>query len=81
MDVPSIDHFNDNEAEEKGRSIQNGMHELNRKSVLSPFYKCWIPEEMKQQNMNFMFGLISKKRMEGKWLSHLKILLKTSLSE
>jgi hypothetical protein len=66
VDVPLSDDFNEKEAEEKGRSIQNGMHELNRKSVVSSFYNCWIPEEMKERNMNFMFGPYYKEEDGGK---------------
>ena len=42
------------------------MHELNRKSVASSFYNFWIPEEMKERNMNFMFGPYHNDKDEGK---------------
>ena len=60
MDVPLSDDFNEKEAEEKGRSIQNGMHELNRKSVASSFYNFWIPEVKKRMKHEFYVWPLSQ---------------------
>ena len=46
---------------ENGKRVQNGMHELDRKAIVSSFFHSWIHEELKERNMNFMFGPYHKK--------------------
>ena len=56
LDIPLSDNFNAKKAEADGHFVQNSMHELHRKSVVSAFYNCWINEEIKERNMNYIFG-------------------------
>ena len=67
IDVPLNEEFNEKDAETNGHRIQNGMHELHRKSVGNAFYNCWIKEELKERNINFMFGPYYKGKKNNVW--------------
>ena len=56
VEIPLSEEFNEKEAYENGKRVQNGMHELDRKAIVSSFFHSWIQEELKERNMNFMFG-------------------------
>ena len=56
IDLPLSDYFNEKEAEANGHHVQKSMHELHRKSVVSAFYNYWLNEELKDRNMNYLFG-------------------------
>jgi hypothetical protein len=66
VDIPLSKHFNEKEAEANDRSVHNGMHELHRKSVVSSFYNCWLKEELKERNINYMFGPYYKEQSNEK---------------
>ena len=66
IDIPLSDHFNEKEAEENGYRVQNGMHELHRKSIVSTFYNCWLKEELKERSISYLFGPYYKEDSDGK---------------
>ena len=56
VEIPLSDEFNEQEANDHGKRVQNGMHELDRKSIVSSFYNFWILEELKERKIHYMFG-------------------------